>query len=93
MPQLLNLSQFGLMVTSHKQLEAESAAFKWLQRTGATLGNTDTEITQSGPAELTFTRKAPGVFTAVELFALANWLEAAEFSRLRFETSAAVPRD
>jgi hypothetical protein len=79
MPQFLNLSQFGLMVTAHKQLEAESAAFKWLQRIGATLGNTDTEITQSGPAELTFTRKTPGGFTAVELFTLANWLEATNF--------------
>jgi hypothetical protein len=79
MPQLLNLSQFSLMVTSHKQLEADSAAFKWLQRIGAALGNTDTEIMQSGPAEFTFTRKTPGVFTAVELFTLANWLEATNF--------------
>jgi hypothetical protein len=78
-PQLLNLSQFGLMVTRHKQLAGGSAGLKWLQRTGAALGNTDTEITQSGPAELTFARKAPGVFTAVELFALANWLEATNF--------------
>jgi hypothetical protein len=79
MTQLLQLSQFGLMVTKHKQLDAGSAALKWLQKIGAALGNTDTEITQSGPAEMTFTRKAPGVFTAVELFALANWLEAANF--------------
>ncbi len=60
MPQFLNLSQFGLMVTSHKQLEDTSAAFKWLQRIGATLGNTDTEITQSAPAESTAAR--PGHF-------------------------------
>jgi hypothetical protein len=79
MTQLLQFSQFGLMVTMHKQLEAGSAAFKWLQKIGPAPGNTDTEITQSGPAELTFARTAPGVFTAVEFFALANWLEAANF--------------
>ena len=28
---------------------------------------------------MTFTRQAPGAFTAVELFALANWLEADDF--------------
>ena len=79
LPQVLNLSQLGLMLTSHKQLEGNSAALKWVQKIGPTLGNTTTEITQSGPAEMTFTRKAPGGFTAVELFALANWLEAANF--------------
>ena len=79
LPQVLNLSQLGLMLTSHKQLEGNSAALKWVQKIGPTLGNTITEITQSGPAEMTFTRKAPGGFTAVELFALANWLEAANF--------------
>ncbi len=79
MPQMLYLSQFGLMASWHKQLEADSAALKWLLRIGGTLGNTDTEITESGPAELTFTRKAPGVLTAAEFFTLANWLEATNF--------------
>ena len=78
-PQLLNLSQLALMTTRHKQLDAQSAAFEWLQKIGPTLANTDTEITQSGPAEFTFARKAPGVFTALELYALANWLEAKNF--------------
>ena len=92
MPQFLNLSQFGLMVSSHKQLEAESVAFKWLQRIGATLGNTDTEITQSGPAELAFTRKTPGGFTAVELFTLANWLEATNFPGCDLKLPPRSPR-
>ena len=78
-PQVLNLSQLGLVLTSHKQLGAESAALKWIQKTAPALGNTVTEITQTGPAEMTFTRKSSGVFTTVEMFALANWLEAANF--------------
>jgi hypothetical protein len=92
MPQLLNLSQFTLMITSHKQLEADSAALKWLQRIGAGLGNTDTEITQSGPAEMTFTRKAPGIFTAAELFTLANWMEAANFPGCDLKLPPRSPR-
>lgn len=78
-PQLLQVTQLGLMMTMHKQLKANSAAFEWLRRIGAPLGPTDTEITQSGPAELTFARKTPGIFTAAEFYTLANWLEATNF--------------
>jgi hypothetical protein len=79
MPTLLQLSQFTLMVSWHKQLEENSAALKWLQSIGGKLGNTVTEVFQTGADEMTFTRKAPGAFTAVELFTLANWLEADNF--------------
>jgi hypothetical protein len=50
-----------------------------LNHVGPTLGNSVTEITQTAPNELTFMRKAPGGLTAVELFALASWLEAPNF--------------
>jgi hypothetical protein len=76
---LPQLSQLALMVTRHRQLEAQSAAGKWLDRVGPTLGNMVTEVTQTAPNELTFMRKAPGGLTAVELTALANWLEAPNF--------------
>jgi hypothetical protein len=79
LPQVLSLSQLGLLITAHRQLDANSAAFKWVQKIGPTLGNTVTEITQTGPAEMSFARKATGGFTAVELYALANWLEASNF--------------
>jgi hypothetical protein len=76
---LPQLSQFILMVTQHKQLDANSAAAKWLNQIGPTLGNSVTEVTQTGPNELTFTRSAPAGLTAVELTVLANWLEATNF--------------
>lgn len=79
LPQMLNLSQLGLVLTSRKQLDASSAAFKWVQKIGPELGNTVTEIFQTAPDQFTFSRKAPGGLTAFELFALANWLEAANF--------------
>ena len=76
---LPQLTQLALMFTQHKQLAAQSAAAKWLNRIGPTLGNTVTEVTQTAPNELSFTRKAPGGLTAIELTALANWLEATNF--------------
>ncbi|MDE3066655.1 MAG: hypothetical protein KGJ60_03800 [Verrucomicrobiota bacterium] len=79
LPQVLNLSQLALMLTHHKQLDAQSAAGKWLHHVGPALGNTVTEITQTASNELAFTRKAPGGLTAIELIALANWLEATNF--------------
>jgi len=83
--QLLELTQFGLMITRHKQLEADTPSFKWVQATATNLvvnparDHTDTEITQSGPAEFTFARKSPCLFTGMEMYALANWLEATNF--------------
>ena len=76
---LPQLTQLALMITRHKQLAAQSAAIKWLNRIGPTLGRTLTEVTQTAPNELSFTRKSAGGLTAFELTALANWLEATNF--------------
>ncbi len=79
LPQVLQISQLGLLMTRHKQLDARSAAAKWVQKIGPALGPTTTEISATGPSELTGVRAAPAGLTAVELFALANWLEATNF--------------
>ena len=76
---LPQLTQLLLLITQHKQLEANSAAYKWLKRVGPTLGPTVTKVTQTGPGELSFLRKSPGGLAAIELVALANWLEAGNF--------------
>jgi hypothetical protein len=76
---LPQLTQLMLLMTWHKQLNGNSAAGKWLNRIGPTLGNSVTEVVQTGPSELTFTRKAPGGLMAFEFIALANWLEATNF--------------
>ena len=76
---LPHLTQLALMVTRHRQLDAQSPAGKWLDRVGPALGVTVTEVKQTAPNELTLQRKAPAGFTAVELIALANWLEATNF--------------
>jgi len=77
--ELPQLSQLGLMLTKHKQLDGNSAAAKWLEKTGPALGIAVTTARQTAPDELSFTRKAPGGLTAVELQSLANWLEATNF--------------
>jgi hypothetical protein len=77
--EIRGLSQLALSLAGRFQLGAQSAAAKWLDRIGPTLGNTVTEITQTAPDEWTFKRKAPGGLTAFELVALANWLEATNF--------------
>ena len=78
-PQLLNLSQLALVVSRHRQLDGHSAAFNWVQKSGAVPGESITEITQVAPDQLAFARKSPGLFTAAERFALANWLQAPNF--------------
>ena len=79
LPQILEISQLGLLLTRHKQLEAGSAAAKWINRIGPLLGATTTEVSFTGPSELTGVRVAPAGLTTVELYALANWLEATNF--------------
>ncbi len=79
LPQLLQISQLGLMMTRHKQLNANSAAAKWVSRITPALGPTTTEVVLTGPAELDGVRSAPAGLTAVELYALADWLEAPNF--------------
>ena len=79
LPEVRSLDQLAFLLDGRPQLGAQSAAAKWLDRIGPTLGNTVTEITQTAPNEWTFKRKSPGGLTAVEFVALANWLEATNF--------------
>ena len=79
LPLALQLSQLTLLLSEHRQLPSESASIKWIQHVAPKLGNTVTEVFQTGPAEMSFNRKAPGIFTALELLALGSWLEAPDF--------------
>jgi len=69
----------GADVTQHKQLARKpprpGGSIASARRSAVTV----TEVTQTAPNELTFTRQAPGGLTAIELTALANWLEATNF--------------
>lgn len=88
-PQLLQITQLGLWLSNHKQLDGKSVAYKWLRKASSVKGASETGITQSGPAEFTLLRQGPGLFTAFELFALANWFESPNFPG--FELTLAPP--
>lgn len=76
---LLQSSQLALLLTRNKQVDGESVPFKWLASVVTNLGNQVTEITQTAPDQLTFSRRAPGGLTAFEFLALINWLDAPKF--------------
>jgi hypothetical protein len=76
---LPHITQMALMMTQQKQLERNEAANQWLDYVGPLLGNSVTEVTRTGPSELSFMRTAPAGLTAIELMALASWLEAPNF--------------
>jgi hypothetical protein len=50
------------------------AVENWLSGLEVVLGNTVTEVTRTGPDELTVVRSAPFVFTGLELVWLSHWL-------------------
>ena len=76
---LPQITQLALMLTRHRQLADFSAAGQWLDLIGPTLSSSVTQVTETGPQQLSFTRSAPAGLTAFELIVLANWLEAPNF--------------
>ena len=90
---LPQLTQLALMLTKHFQLNGSSAASQWLELIGPTAGVSVTEATETGPMELSFSRSSPTGLTAVELIALANWLETPNFPGcdLRLPTKRFTP--
>ena len=73
------LYQLLFVVSRHRQLDDKSAAGIWIDHLAPGLGATVTTATETGPNELSFSRKAPAGLTAVELVALGSWLEAPNF--------------
>ena len=73
------LYQLLLLISWHHQLDVNSAAGRWLAHIAPDLGPSVTGVTRTGPNELTFSRKGSVPLTAVELVALASWLEAPDF--------------
>jgi hypothetical protein len=90
----LYVSQLALLLSEHQQLREGSAASRWVLSVGQALpngGNTVTEITQTGPRELSLARRAPIAFTSLELLWLANWLESDNFPDANFLVPAPQP--
>jgi hypothetical protein len=86
------LYQSLLVGTRHYQLDAASAAGKWLEHLTPTLGPTVTQGFATAPNEITFSRKAPAGLTSLELVALASWLEAPNFPGCDLRMPVPKPR-
>ena len=81
------IGQLALMISEHQQHIGGTTSLKWIQAVQIKMTsaiNTSTEITQTGPRELSLNRRAPLAFTSTELFWLANWLESTNFPAANF---------
>ena len=56
-----------------------SVSRQWLDKIGSLLGNTITEVTQTGPQELFLARKSHLGFTGFELATLGEWFDSPQF--------------
>lgn len=63
-----------LDIANAKVLSRLNVEEHWLEGLTDVLGNTVTEVTKTGPAELTITRSAPFVFSSLELLLISHWL-------------------
>lgn len=72
------------MVAGHAPPPTNTPAVRWLQDTNVTrhLGNAVTEITRTGPRELTLVRRAAVGLTAFEIHWVTRWLDGRRFPLL-----------
>jgi hypothetical protein len=75
----LFMTQFARFVLHKASLPAGSPGVLWLRAIALKPGNSVTDITQTGPAQLSFRRQSSVGFTALELNLLADWLESPQF--------------
>lgn len=77
--QWLYMGQFARLVSHKTQLPFDSPGLLWLKAISPKLGASVTDITQTGPNQLSFTRQSTVGFTGAELQLLADWLESPQF--------------
>jgi hypothetical protein len=73
------ITQLFRIVFHKAQLPAASAGTVWLKKAEPLLGASTTSLTQTGPAQLGFTRRSTVGLNALELHLLADWLESPQF--------------
>lgn len=77
--QWLAIHQLYLMDRKMQFPSPDAPGVKWLTAAKSKLGNCATEITQTGPNELTLLRNAPVGLTGFEMMMLENWIDAPGF--------------
>jgi hypothetical protein len=78
---LLFVGQAFRVILQRPQMPFDSASLSWLKSAGSKFGNSGTVVSLTSSTNLSFTRKSSIGLTAVELHALADWLESPVFPR------------
>lgn len=73
--QLRPLAQLAQILTAQALTPTDSPGNKWLAALQGKLGNTVTEVLRTSPRELAVTRSSQLGLSALELVALASWIE------------------
>ena len=71
--------QLASILNSRRPPSTNTPSKRWLSEIGPKLGNTATEITQTGPQELVLVRRSHVGFTGFELATLSLWLDTPGF--------------
>lgn len=71
--------QLASIFDARRTLSTNAPSQRWLASIGPKLGNTATEITQTGPQELVLVRRSHLGFTGFELATFSMWLESPVF--------------
>ncbi len=78
-PQWLNLRNIYLMAKGKPLPPANSPGIKWISAARHRLGKCATEVTLTGPDELTLVRNAPIGLSAMEMTQMEYWVDAPGF--------------
>jgi hypothetical protein len=74
MAQIRPMSQIVAMATRKTVSNYDDPPNKWLSAAETKLGNTITEVSRTGPRELSLVRSSDSGFSAMELFAFVQWV-------------------
>jgi hypothetical protein len=85
----LFITQMTRSLLHRSQLAMDSAGANWLGNIKQRLGESKTEISQTAPNQLSFTRKSTIGLTAPELHLLVDWLESPQFPAANYSLSPA----
>ena len=81
--QIRPLSQIAAMAARKPVSDLADPANKWLTAAEPKFGNTITEITKSGPRELSLVRSSDSGLSAMELFTFVQWVAGPPISPVR----------
>jgi hypothetical protein len=90
--QIRPLSQIASMASRKPVADFSDPANKWLVASESKFGNTVTEITKTGPRELSLVRSSDSGLSAMEFFTFVQWIAGPPASPARAALPPAAPQ-